>query len=146
MESRIEDLITKYWEGESSLQEEAEIKAFFQENPSLTPEGRYFVSLTQKEDQNSGAPGRQFVHPGKSKQRTWLSIAASIVLGITVAFFVIQDARRTQQFVIEDPQEAYEITRKALLMVSSGLNEGSTYSRELKKINDAEKIVETLEK
>ncbi len=141
MESRIEELIAKYWEGETSLQEESDIKDYFNRNPSLTPEGRYFAALTGKTKSK-----RSFTHPGKPKIRPWMSVAASLVLGTLVAFLVIRDAQQTRQFVVDDPQEAYEITRKALFMVSSGLNEGSVYSGELKKINNAEKIVNELEK
>ncbi len=141
MESRIEDLLAKYWEGESSLKEESRIRDHFRNNPSLTPEGRYFATLNEKRQGTNS-----FKHPGKFQTRTWLSIAASLVLGLSVAFLVIQDARKQREFVIEDPQEAYEITRKALLMVSTSLNEGTAYTGELKNLNEAEKIVKELEK
>ena len=54
---------------------------------------------------------------------------------------VFQDTKKQREFAVEDPQEAYEITRKALLMVSSGLNEGKTYSKEITRINKAQEIV-----
>lgn len=138
MESRISGLLEKYWEGKTSLTEEEEIHRYFKENPHLTAEGMYFQNLQKMKSVKST---KNFSHPEKKIQRRWMSVAATIILGITVAFFVIQDARKQREYVIEDPQEAYEMTRKALMMVSSGLNEGAEYSTELKKINKAEKIV-----
>lgn len=138
MASRIEELKKKYWNGQSTINEEEELKAYYAKNPHLSAEGQYFRTLKRKGDQQSF---RTFSHPGKKYQRRWLSVAATVLLGISVAFFVIQDARKQREYVIEDPKEAYEITRKALLMVSSGLNEGAEYSSEIKKINKAEEIV-----
>lgn len=68
-------------------------------------------------------------------------MAAVITAGLLTAVVVLQDARQQRQFVVEDPKEAYEITRKALLMVSSGLNEGKNYSKEISNINRAEEII-----
>ena len=70
-----------------------------------------------------------------------MSIAASIMLGISVATWVINDARKQREYVIEDPQEAYEMTRKALLMLSSNLNEGVAYSEPLKELNAAQELI-----
>ncbi|MFY0685600.1 MAG: hypothetical protein JXQ90_00470 [Cyclobacteriaceae bacterium] len=136
MESRIEELKSKYWEGNTSQDEELEIIQYYQQNPSLTHEGKYFATLSKMK-----VSKRSFQHPGKSQQRTWLSIAATITVGIIVAALVIQDANKHQQFMVEDPQEAYEITKKALMMVSSSMNEGATYTSEIKKINKAEDII-----
>ncbi len=140
MESRIKDLIEKYWEGETTLQEEMELKNHFKENPSLLPEGVYFRSLSKTGDKISP----KFRHPGKRSPRSWW-IAASIAVGIGTAAVVIQDAKQQNQFAIKDPQEAYEITKRALMMVSTSLNEGTAYSKELDKINEAEKILNEIE-
>lgn len=142
MGSQIDELLARYWDGETTLQEEAQIREYFQRQPSLTPDGRYFRELNLRREIEPG----EIRHPGRIQRRAWLSIAASVTIGLIVAVFVIHDARQTRDFVVDDPQEAYEITRKALFMVSSTLNEGSTYSNELKKINKAEKIVNELEK
>ena len=137
MESRIKELQEKYWAGESSLAEEAELKAYFKKNPSLSSEGRYWNALRTKQNTS---PTRSFKHPGASWRSKW-SVAAAITAGLIAAVLVIQDARSQREFVVEDPQEAYEITRKALLMVSSGLNESKTYSKEIGNINKAKEII-----
>ncbi|MEQ8470878.1 MAG: hypothetical protein RIC35_06810 [Marinoscillum sp.] len=137
MESRIKELQEKYWAGETSVKEEKELKAYFQSNPSLTPEGQYFQSLNKMKSE----PKVSFRHPKSTSWRSKWSVAAVITAGVIAAALVIQDARKQRDFVVEDPQEAYEITRKALLMVSSGLNEGKNYSQEIKNINKAEELI-----
>jgi len=140
MESQIKKLLEKYWAGETSVSEEREIKDFFKKNPSLVDEGLYFRGLgKQKEVQAAWA----FQHPEKSTGRNnWYSaVAAAVMLGIVVSSFFITQNQKQNQFVVNDPKEAYEITKKALAMVSEGLNQGKTYTFELENINKAKQII-----
>jgi len=137
MESRIDLLLKKYWSGETSIDEEAELKDHFKENPAITTEGQYFRGLQKmKEIDNT-----EFQHPSKSSQRTKWSVAAAVTVGLITAATVFQDAREQRQYVVDDPQEAYAITKKALLMVSSGIKEGKQYSKQITKINKAEELL-----
>ncbi|MDA0194283.1 MAG: hypothetical protein O2887_04125 [Bacteroidetes bacterium] len=137
MESRIERLLESYWEGKTSLNEEYELKTYFRENPSNSEGARFFAAI---HDRQKITPVKSFYHPGRRLNRNRWSVAAVITLGIVVAFFSIKDTH-DDDFLIEDPAEAYEITKKALMMVSSKLNEGSVYGRELNKINEVQLII-----
>ena len=132
MDLRIEELKQKYWAGETSLAEEKELKAFFRENPSLSAEGRYRADLSKKGVIKSE---RSFTHPGRKNYRQWWSAAAAILILISVGLFVMQNNNKPDQFAVEDPKEAFEITRASLMMVSERLNKGKTYSQELDKMN-----------
>ena len=138
MESRMDELVEKYWKGETTLDEERVLKEYFRQNPGLSGEAKYFYALNQKQTTQAN---RRFHHPGRIAHKTRWSVAATVVVGLLAAVLVFRDAGEQRQFVVEDPKEAYEITRKALLMVSSGLNEGKAYSKELKKLNEAEEII-----
>lgn len=138
MESRIDELLEKYWQGQTSVSEEDELKAFFAMQDSNTPENRYWKVLHTQSNKQSQ---RRFVHPGKQSRHTWLSIAASVMLGISVATWVVNDARKQREFVVDDPQEAYEMTRKALLMLSTNFNEAASYSESIKTINEAQDLI-----
>lgn len=138
MDLRIEKLTQKYWAGETSLAEEKELKAFFEKNPSLSKDGRYFAEIKK---QQQAQPRHSFSHPVRKKTQTWMSMAAAILILITVGFFVFQNNNKQDQFAVQDPQEAIEITKASLLMISEGLNKGKTYSQELNKINEAKKII-----
>lgn len=137
MESRIKELQEKYWAGETSLTEEAELKKYFNQNASYNVEGKYWKALQAKQRITSS---KTFKHPSAKWKSKW-SVAAAITVGLIAAVLVIQDARSQREFVVEDPKEAYEITRKALLMVSSGLNEGKTYTKEIANINKAQEKI-----
>ncbi|RED99452.1 hypothetical protein [Marinoscillum furvescens] len=134
MESRIKELQEKYWKGESTVSEEQELKAYFQENPSLSPESSYFRGLQKMQT----PPKTSFQHPGKTSQKTRWYVAAAVTAGLLTTALVVQDARKQHDFTVDDPKEAFEITQKALLMVSSGLNEGKSYTTELSNINKAQ--------
>ena len=138
MDLRIEKLKEKYWAGETSLAEEKELKAFFKENPSLLAEGRYHTTLHKKGQLRSE---RSFNHPGRKNYTAWLSAAAAILILLSIGFFFMPDNTKVDQFAVEDPQKAYEITRASLMKISVGLNKGKTYSSELDKINKAKEII-----
>jgi len=140
MELPIKQLLEKYWAGDTSVSEEREIKEFFKKNPSLANEGLYFSSLDKQKQVNTAS---RFQHPEKRVGRNnWYSAAAAaVMLGIVVSSFFITQNQKPNQFVIDDPKEAYEITRKALSMVSEGLNQGKTYTSEIEKFNKTQQII-----
>jgi len=138
MESQIEKLKEKYWKGETTLSEEKELKAYFSKNISSLPEPTYFRKLKLLSDNVSND---RFDNPGKNLKKSWWLAAASITIGIMVALAVFRDAQQYDPYLVDDPQEAYEITKRALMMVSVSINDGGTYASELKKINKAEEII-----
>ena len=42
---------------------------------------------------------------------------------------------------MQDPKEAFEVTKASLMLVSEKLNKGLTYTGELDKINEAKEII-----
>ncbi len=131
MESQIEELLHKYWEGETSLEQEQLIKSYFKSNPSLSHEGHYFRYLNKQRQMSMEQSN------DKSKtSRTWLSAAATITIGLITAFLVFNEANK-DPFAEEDPEKALEATRNALMMIGAGLNEGQIHAMELTKFNKA---------
>ncbi len=130
MAPEIDQLLEKYWNGETSLEEEKKIKAHFSSKKNLSPQARYFQGIEKQKKVTADITFRR-------SNFNRFSVAASVAVGLLVAFFVFKDAQQKDAFAVDDPQEALEITRNALMMVSSGLNEGKSYSAELKKINKA---------
>jgi hypothetical protein len=139
MESRIEELKQKYWEGNSSLEEEVELKAYFAQNKTVGAEARYFDTLA-KANKSEVPP---FVHPERKPKRVWMAVAASVMIGTIAVALLMRQSEPEDSFLVEDPQEAFEITRNAMMMMSSGLNQGTVATAELNKINKAEEILTT---
>lgn len=138
MESRIEQLLTKYWAGETSVQEEEELKAFYNENPSLTPTGMYFRGL--KKEAEVVSP-KAFKKSGNRFSRSRFAVAATIAIGIMVGTMILRDTGKKHDFEITDPQQAYEIAQTVLGKMSVSLNEAQTHSTQLKKLSKAEEII-----
>ena len=131
MGSQIDKLLEKYWNGETSLEEERVIKAHFKSNPALTSEGHYFRYLAnEKQVKYEGSKGI-------NKKRAWLSAAAAITVGLITAVLVFNDANK-DPFAIEDPEKAFEATKNALMMISGELKEGKEHTLELSKFNKAQ--------
>ena len=143
MESRIEqarldELLAKYWDGETSVAEENELKAHFSKNPSLTPTGLFFRSVSKKAEVKAE---RKFQNPGRWFTKTKFSIAATIAIGVTVGAIILQDAGKRNEFEINDPEEAYRIAQTVLMKMSSNLNEAESHTVQLKKINKAADLI-----
>ena len=138
MESQIKQLQEKYWNGETSLEEERQLKAYWDKNHSMTPESKYFQAIHNRKQ---SAPS--FNHPGKPiKKAGWIT-AVAMIAGLIAVVFIFKDVQQQDSYMVKDEKEALEITRKALMMVSTGLNEGKVYTAEIKNINKAEELITT---
>ncbi|MEQ9467106.1 MAG: hypothetical protein RLN88_06805 [Ekhidna sp.] len=136
MGSQIDKLLEKYWQGETSLEEEKVIKSHFKSNPGLNNESHYFRYLANQ---------KLVKYEGSSrisrKKATWLSAAATVTIGIITAALVFNDAKK-DPFAIEDPEKALQATKEALMMISSELNQGQDHTLELTKFNKAKEELE----
>jgi hypothetical protein len=126
---RIENLIDKYFEGETSIAEENELKVYF----SSTDVAQHLKQYQTIFGYFSQAKEQQFTQeiPLQTKKRNvvlWLSIAASVVvmLGVGTMMYFIND--KEEQFVActpeDNPELALQQTEKALALVSEHLNTG----------------------
>ena len=159
----METLIQKYFEGESSLQEEAQIKAYF-EQPEIHASlheyqsvFNYFqaeqqVELSHDFEQKLMEKLTQPTLVGKPKVRrlnSWvLRVAAAVMLAIS-AWWLYPTTQTTQTSQVDwakyepkSPEDAFRITQAALLKTSSELNQGaSRAASEVNKIQEISKFL-----
>jgi hypothetical protein len=122
---RIEILLEKYFEGETSIAQEKELQDYFsgdvaQHLEQYKPMFGYFsVAREQQFEQNI---------PLQSKKRrvvAWLSVAASIVVLVGVGTFAYINQTQSQDLgTYDSPEEAFRETQKALAMLSDHVNTG----------------------
>ncbi|MFY7739590.1 MAG: hypothetical protein ACOVQC_03645 [Flavobacterium sp.] len=126
---RIENLIDKYFEGETSIAEENELKVYF----SSTDVAQHLKQYQTIFGYFSQAKEQQFTQeiPLQTKKRNvvlWLSIAASIVVMLGVGTMMYFNNDKEEQFVActpeDNPELALQQTEKALALVSEHLNTG----------------------
>jgi hypothetical protein len=128
MESdKIDLLIEKYFQGETSTTEEKDLKNYFsgldvaQHLEQYTPLFGYFSQAKEHEFQ------QEIPLPSKKRNVAWLSIAASVVilLGIGTYTYMNNNAvQSTNLGTYDDPEVAFKETQKALALLSTHVNTG----------------------
>ena len=129
--NKIEDILEKYFQGETTITEENQLKEYFsspnvaQHLEQYKPMFGYFSQVKQqKSTQNI---------PLKTKKRNvaWLSIAASVVVLLSIGTYFYVSEKNTAPVVAQselgtydDPEEALAATQKALALLSNNVNVG----------------------
>ena len=126
--NKMEALLEKYFEGETSIAEEKELKDYFSSS-NVAPHLEQYRQLFGYFAKAKEGKFKQKVSLNSEKRKVaWLSIAASIVvmLGIgTYAYFNTNTANESKELgTYDDPKEALEATQKALAMLSNNVNVG----------------------
>jgi hypothetical protein len=155
----MDKLIRKYWNATSEVDEEQKLKDHFSENEKHQIEDEYFAYLEHKKKEKLNNPDfeKEILHQIKGNQGIKRSlfqklnwqIAAALVLLLSIGALLINrqmnssDTRTTTNQIVvedtfEDPQLAYEETKKALLLISSKLNKGNAYTTEFVKFNQSQ--------
>lgn len=155
----IEKLLEKYWNCDTSLEEEKELREYFR---GSVPENmnevaamfRYFDSQ-QKQQLNS--PDFDAALKKKIKQHRpegrgvklvsfYGRIAAGLLVVVAATYFVRQEVRKAYPPEIadtySDPKLALEETKKALLMISKGFNKAQKEAGKIKVFNEAEEKIQ----
>lgn len=126
--NKMETLLEKYFEGETSIAEENELKDYFSSQgvaPHLEQYRPLFGYFTDAKEQKFT---NNISLVSKKQKVKWLSIAASItvLLGIgTYTYFNANTENENKELgTYDDPKEAFEATQKALAMLSDNVNTG----------------------
>ncbi|HEY9116842.1 MAG TPA: hypothetical protein VIN11_03395 [Roseivirga sp.] len=164
MDFKTSELLKKYWEAESSLQEEQELKVLLRssENTDLEEEKALFAHfdttktteldasfdesfLAQIEalEQEKGAK----VISLKSYFREYAKIAAAVVVLFVSGMFYYQQQQGVMvEDTFEDPELAYAELKKQLLIVSQYLNKGKATVSELSNLGRIPSELESFSK
>jgi hypothetical protein len=128
---KIENILEKYFQGETTIAEENQLKDYFsssnvaQHLEQYKPIFGYFSQVKQQKSTQE--------IPLKTNKRkvAWLSIAASVVvlLGIGTYFYVSEKntapvVAQSELGTYDDPEEALAATQKALALLSNNVNVG----------------------
>ena len=161
----IEELLEKYYNGETSLEEERKLHWYFQthEIPNhLKPDEEIFRyhykqtteeashDLTEKLSKLIDEEGRKsrFILPVRTI-RMISGIAASVLILLALWIGIGRDFMQQRNLgkfadTYDDPQLAYVETKKALLLVSEKLNAGTKELQYLKKYNQSMGMLEPI--
>lgn len=165
--SNIRALLDKYWEGETSLEEEAQLKQFFAAAPDGLPQDlqeaaplfQYF-DLATPEFEMPAADLQAHLEQAPAPTpvikmgflRNWMQYAAMLAIALGIGYGIQRHIDSGKEISvasssfrqgeddpteIKDPKEAYAETKKALLLLSKNLNKGKQEMAKLNVINEA---------
>lgn len=164
---QISALLEKYWNGETSLEEERIIKEYFSNNEvpeEWHEEAGFFRFLNHQQERVSLKDEEILMHlnavePKKSLKPTivslWIRNAGKVAAVITIlavaVIFIREDyiLKKDQMDPVlsdtfEDPQKAFEETKKALMLVSQQFGKGRKHAQKIKVLDEAAEKVQEL--
>ena len=161
--NQIEELLNKYWNCETSLEEEQQLREYFKGGgiPEQWKETaalfRYFEENKKKalSDLAFDAEVLKNVNPPRQGKLVKLfynsmRIAAGVAVVMMAVWFVRKEVRQTtpQQVVdtYDDPQLAFEETKKALLMISKSFGKAENQAKKINMFNEAQEEIQKKEK
>jgi hypothetical protein len=151
MDSKLDKLLEKYWEAETDLQEEVELKALLKESKDPSHESEkglmdYFEQQTAPNlDDSFDAELLAAIEEPETKVisfnayfKQYASIAAAVlVMAISSVMFINNQSQYQAEDTFETPEEAYAELKKQLLIVSNYMNKGNNTVSELSTIGSA---------
>ena len=155
----MEDLLKKYWECETTLEEETQLREYFggKNIPDQWKETaamfRYFEETKKKSLNDLAFEGqviRKINAPKQSKVvrlvYNTMRIAAGLAVVLAATWFIRNEIRETTpQAVVdtyEDPKLAFEETKKALLMISKSFGTAEEQARKINLFNEAKEEIQ----
>lgn len=155
---KIDELLNRYWECETTLEEEQQLRDYFLGNhlPEHHKEAaalfRYFSESKKKSIQDSGFETRVLSETkpkrGKAVNLFYNSmrIAAGIAVLMVATWFIRTELRKsTPQEVVDtfdDPQLAFEETKKALRIISQGIGKAEVHTQKINLFNEAQEEIQ----
>ncbi len=156
----IEQLLEKYWNAETSLEEEQELHQFFQR--ADVPENlketatlfRYFeTEKTRTLNENFDADVTKKIRQRQGgkivSMTTWYQVArvaAGIVVIVAAVYLIGHEVRKSSPNEItdteSDPKLAFEQTKKALLMISKNFHKAQNEASKINLLNEAEEKIQ----
>jgi len=122
----IQSLIEKYWQGETSLSEEQELKAYYDTAEGKdSPEAAYFGYLRSEQSKTYTKTVNMPAKKAAPWTRRLLSIAAALVIMMGSWWSISQLSKPSKVNVtVEDPELALQITREAFALLNGKVNKG----------------------
>lgn len=136
----IEILLDKYFDAETSIAEENQLKMYFS-SPDVAPHLEQYRPMFGYFAQ-TGKQRFEKTIPLKSEKRYvgWLSVAASVVIAVGVFTFINKEPQEDLG-TFDDPEVALKETQKALTMLSVNVNKGVNSINYLEEYENSRKTI-----
>jgi hypothetical protein len=157
---KIEQLLEKYWNCETTLDEEQTLREYFQGNefPESLKEASHLFRYFETEKNKSLNENFNDAVTKQIRQRqggkiiqmvSWVQIArvaAGILVVIVAGYFIRQEIRKSYPEEVadtySDPKLAFEETKKALKLISKSFGKAKQEATRINMFNEAEKKIQ----
>ncbi|MEJ7645012.1 MAG: hypothetical protein WKF87_10495 [Chryseolinea sp.] len=157
---RLQQLLARYWSGDTTLEEEAQLREHFQNGdvPDDLKETaalfRYFSEGKMKSlnDLAFEPAVIERIHAPKKGGRLVAlfynasKIAAGLVVVIVATWFIRNEIRKSTPHEVvdtyDDPKLAFEETKKALLMISKSFGTAQAQAKKINMFNEAQEEIQ----
>ncbi|WP_196892530.1 hypothetical protein [Aureivirga marina] len=119
--ANIEKLLEKYLNAETTIQEEKQLRLYFTNDeipPHLQEYKPLFNYFEESKNDNFTQNIRLNTNENKETRWKWLSVAAMLILFVSVYTFI----QKKKEY---EAQEAFAQTQEALKLISTNLNKGT---------------------
>lgn len=159
--NKIRTLLERYWEGESSLEDEEVLRSFYAAEHTDLPSDlleaqplfRYFTEEANLE--LPALPAMETVIaqlPPVIKQKPWehwMKYAAIFLIAVGLGYAGRQyeekvhrmDVVLAEKDTYDDPQKAFAATQKALRLLAKNLNKGTSQVQKVSYFNEATEMI-----
>ena len=162
--NQLKNLLTRYFEGNTTLEEERYLHRYFATEDNIPVElvtyrDQFMIIREVADDRPDTAPlmhrigemiaADRVSMPQSSARRTIVRflVAASVTLLVGVsALFILHERKPAARDTYSDPQLAYNEAQKALLYISQKMNKGIEPLSNVAKINTGTDKLRSLEK
>ena len=156
--NKIEALLQKYWNCETTLEEEQQLRQYFRDEAiseqwkETAAMFRYFEE-NKKKSLNDVAFDNHVMSAVQAPKRgkmvkffyNTMRIAAGVTVLLTATWFIRNEVRKTtpQEMVdtYDDPKLAFEETKQALLMISKSFGTAETQTKKINMFNEAQEEI-----
>lgn len=155
---QVAELLERYWNCDTTLEEEQQLRAYFQQATVPASQEEAAVLFRYLEAQrNEKIADPRFDERVTKQLRTRLvgkviswptlaRLAAGLVVVIAATYFVREEIARRRPVQLEDtysdPKMAFEETKKALMMISKSFGKAQREAGRMKVFNEAENKIQ----
>jgi len=118
--NKIEKLISKYLDAETSIKEEKLLKKYFSEEDVPLHLKEYQIMFTYFSNSDKDKSTKKISLPHEKRKINWLSAVAIAVIFISIFSFHQKNVNERKEAML-----AYNETQRALQMISFNLNKGN---------------------
>jgi hypothetical protein len=156
--NKIDALLHKYWNCETSLEEEQQLREYFksgnipEQQKDTAALFRYFELQKKKSISDVSFDAQVLAKTNKTKRGVIINlvynsmkIAAGVAVLLMAIWFIRKEVRKdTPQAMVDtydDPKLALEETKKALLMISKGFGRAKEETEKINMFNEAKEEI-----